>query len=130
MLIQSIHHMTWKCRDIEETRDFYDEILGLPMVHLETHDMSPDGESYLQYKKIYFELGFCDLGDNLGAKTDTEEWVVDIALAVDSEQELLYGKTRLEACGVGVIGPIEHELFKSIYFFDPNGLKVELVYKK
>jgi lactoylglutathione lyase len=32
----------------------------------------------------------------------------------------------LETAGVDVVGPTDHTIFKSIYFFDPNGHRVEL----
>jgi catechol-2,3-dioxygenase len=35
-------------------------------------------------------------------------------------------KARLEAYGVEVLGVTDHHIFKSIYFFDPNGVRVEL----
>ena len=35
-------------------------------------------------------------------------------------------KARLEAAGIEVIGPTDHTIFKSIYFFDPNGHRLEL----
>ena len=30
------------------------------------------------------------------------------------------------AAGIDVIGPVNHTIFKSIYFFDPNGHRLEL----
>ncbi len=35
-------------------------------------------------------------------------------------------KTRLRADGVEVLGVTDHHIFKSIYFFDPNGVRLEL----
>ncbi len=35
-------------------------------------------------------------------------------------------KAKLEANGVDVLGPTNHTIFKSIYFFDPNGHRLEL----
>jgi hypothetical protein len=40
--------------------------------------------------------------------------------------ELLAAKERLVAGGIDVIGPVNHTIFKSIYFFDPNGHRLEL----
>jgi glyoxylase I family protein len=45
---------------------------------------------------------------------------------VDSVQELENTKARLQACGVEVLGVTDHHIFKSIYFFDPNGIRLEL----
>ena len=35
-------------------------------------------------------------------------------------------KARLQAAGLEVIGPIDHKFIHSIYFFDPNGVRLEL----
>ena len=35
-------------------------------------------------------------------------------------------KARLEADGIEVLGVTDHHIFKSIYFFDPNGVRLEL----
>ena len=35
-------------------------------------------------------------------------------------------KERLEAHGVEVLGITDHHIFHSIYFFDPNGIRLEL----
>jgi len=41
-------------------------------------------------------------------------------------QTLQNMKTRLEAHGVEVLGITDHHIFHSIYFFDPNGVRLEL----
>ena len=35
-------------------------------------------------------------------------------------------KARLQAHGIEVLGVTDHHIFKSIYFFDPNGIRLEL----
>ena len=57
---------------------------------------------------------------------NTPTWVQHLAFEVDSMDTLLATKARLEADGIEVIGPTDHTLFKSIYFFDPNGHRLEL----
>jgi catechol-2,3-dioxygenase len=49
-----------------------------------------------------------------------------IALRVGSLAELEAARGRLEAHGVEVIGVTDHHFVKSIYFFDPNGFRLEL----
>ena len=41
-------------------------------------------------------------------------------------EDLLTTKASLEADGIHVIGPTNHTIFQSIYFFDPNGHRLEL----
>ena len=45
---------------------------------------------------------------------------------VGSVQEQEATKARLEAAGIAVVGVTDHTIFKSIYFFDPNGHRLEL----
>jgi lactoylglutathione lyase len=35
-------------------------------------------------------------------------------------------KKKLESLGIEVVGPTDHTICKSIYFFDPNGHRLEL----
>lgn len=43
-----------------------------------------------------------------------------------NREELIEFKEHLEANGVDVLGVTDHSIFHSIYFFDPNGHRVEL----
>ena len=38
----------------------------------------------------------------------------------------LAAKDHVESLGIDVLGPTHHGIFKSIYFFDPNGHRIEL----
>jgi lactoylglutathione lyase len=62
----------------------------------------------------------------MGKDPNTPDWVQHLAMEVGSLQELMDAKARLEAAGLDVLGPINHTIFKSIYFFDPNGHRLEL----
>ena len=53
-------------------------------------------------------------------------WVNHIAFRLNTLAELDAMKARLQAHGVEVIGVTDHHVFKSIYFFDPNGVRLEL----
>ncbi|MEC5217274.1 glyoxylase I family protein [Actimicrobium sp. GrIS 1.19] len=132
--INGLHHFAWRCRDAEETRHFYEDILGLPLFHYIRADHVPSTGEYCPYVHIFFRmtdgscLAFFDLGDNqLAAPSpNTPAWVNHIALRVDSIAQLLQMKDRLEAHGIEVLGVTDHRVFNSIYFFDPNGIRLEL----
>jgi catechol-2,3-dioxygenase len=50
---------------------------------------------------------------------------------VESEPDLMAWKDRLTSHGVEVVGPVDHEgIFLSIYFFDPNGLRLEFTWMR
>jgi len=84
---------------------------------------------------LFFEMtdgscvAFFDLGDNVAAEPspNTPRWVNHLALRVGSQVEVDRAKLRLEQAGVEVLGPVSHDGFvHSIYFFDPNGIRLEL----
>lgn len=133
--VQGLHHFAWRCRDAEETRHYYEDILGLPLVHVIRKDHVPSTGEYCPYVHIFFRMrdgshiAFFDLGDGQAAQPspNTPAWVNHIALRVASPDDLQAMKQRLEQHRVEVLGVTDHDGYiHSIYFFDPNGFRLEL----
>lgn len=132
--IQQLHHYAYRARDAEETRHFYEDILGLPLYHIIQSDHVPSTGEYCPYTHFFFRLqdgsfiAFFDLGDDQAAEPspNTPLWVNHVAFRVNSIAELDSMKARLQAHGIEVLGVTDHHVFKSIYFFDPNGIRLEL----
>lgn len=57
---------------------------------------------------------------------NTPRWVQHIAFQVENEEALILAKQELESKGLEVLGVTDHSIIKSIYFFDPNGHRLEL----
>ena len=131
--VRGLHHFAYRCRDAEETRAFYEDLLGLPLAHVIRAENVPSTGEYCPYVHIFFEMkdgsfiAFFDLGDDVKAdpSANTPGWVNHIALRVDSVADLEAMRERLEGAGVEVLGVTDHHFVKSIYFFDPNGLRLE-----
>ncbi|NBY06293.1 MAG: VOC family protein [Betaproteobacteria bacterium] len=132
--IHQLHHFAYRAKDAEETRRFYEDILGLPLYHIIQSDHVPSTGEFCPYTHIFFRLqdgsfiAFFDLGDDVGAapSPNTPPWVNHIAFRVSQVSDLEATMARLKAHGVDVIGITDHHIFKSIYFFDPNGIRLEL----
>jgi glyoxylase I family protein len=132
--INGLHHFAYRCKDAEETRQFYEGVLGLPLWHIIQSDYVPSTGEYCPYTHIFFRMtdgsciAFFDLGDDVACapSPNTPAWVNHLALRVDSVAQLDAIKARLEQRGVEVVGVTDHHIFKSIYFFDPNGIRLEL----
>src|SRR5882672_2687795 len=132
--IRGLHHFAYRCRDAEETRHFYEDLLGLPLWHIIQSDVVPSTGELCPYTHIFFRLqdgscvAFFDLGDDVAAapSSNTPDWVNHLALRVDTVAALEQVKARLQSNGIEVIGVTDHHVFKSIYFFDPNGIRLEL----
>jgi glyoxylase I family protein len=132
--INGLHHYAYRCRDAEETRHFYEDLLGLPLFHIIQSDIVPSTGEFCPYTHIFFRMtdgsciAFFDLGDDEAAlpSANTPAWVNHIALRVNTVSELEAMKARLQAAGIEVLGVTDHHIFNSIYFFDPNGIRLEL----
>ncbi len=132
--LKNFHHVAFRCRDAEETRAFYQGLLGLPLAAGLALDEISGTDTKVRYLHLFFELGdgnfvaFFDAPD-----TATEEHFKrrsgfnrHIAIETGSLAALAVYQARLNAAGVKCEGPLDHGFVKSIYFFDPNGIQVEI----
>jgi catechol 2,3-dioxygenase-like lactoylglutathione lyase family enzyme len=134
MPLKKIHHVAYRCKDARETVDWYGRHLGMDFVLAIAEDHVPSTHEPDPYMHIFLDAGggnilaFFELPGckPMGRDGNTPEWVQHIAFEVDDVQELENTKARLQAAGIPVVGVTDHTLFKSIYFFDPNGHRVEL----
>jgi lactoylglutathione lyase len=133
-LLQRIHHVAYRCRDAKQTVEWYRKHLGMDFVLAIAENNVPSTGAPDPYMHVFLDAGqgnvlaFFELPNSppMGRDGNTPEWVQHIAFKVGSLDELLAAKTRLQAAGIEVVGPTEHTIFKSIYFFDPNGHRLEL----
>lgn len=134
MPIQRIHHVAYRCRDSQETVDFYSGLLGMKYTMAISEDRVPSTKEPDPYMHIFFDAGqgsalaFFELPKSppIGKDPNTPEWVQHIAFQAASEKDLMESKAKLESAGIDVLGPTDHGVFLSIYFFDPSGHRVEL----
>ena len=134
MKISRIHHAAYRCKDAKKTVEWYAKNLNMDFVLAIAEDMVPSTKAPDPYMHIFLDAGggnvlaFFELPNSpeMGRDENTPAWVQHIALEVDSMETLLAAKAKLEANGVDVLGPTNHTIFKSIYFFDPNGHRLEL----
>lgn len=135
MLCKKLHHAAFRCRDAAETVKFYTEVLGLKFSHAMGEDHVPSTGKYSPHVHIFFEMedgsniAFFECPKDPGNMKDLEspDWIQHFAFEVESVDVLLAAKKDLEAKGLKVVGPTNHDDFiLSIYFFDPSGHRLEL----
>lgn len=132
--VERIHHVAYRCRDAKETVEFYREMLNMDFLLAISEDQVPSTKEPDPYMHIFMDAGkgsvlaFFELPNSppMGKDPATPEWVQHIAFEVASSEEQLEIKARAEARGLEVLGPIDHRIFQSIYFFDPSGHRVEI----
>jgi catechol 2,3-dioxygenase-like lactoylglutathione lyase family enzyme len=137
MLPQSIHHVAYRCRDAQETVNFYEKALGMSYTFAVAEDENPTSGERNPFMHIFFQLpdgshvAFFELPEEpeMGRDPNTPLWVQHLAMDVASMEDLTIAKDRLEKMGVEVLGPTNHGICHSIYFFDPNGHRLELAFR-
>jgi len=134
MDIKRIHHVAYRCNDAKETVEFYQKHMDMGFVLAIAEDKVPSTQEPDPYMHVFLDAGqgnvlaFFELPNSpqMGRDENTPEWVQHIAFELGSMEELLAAKERLETAGLDVLGPTHHGIFQSIYFFDPNGHRIEL----
>lgn len=132
--LSRIHHVAYRCRDAKETVAFYQRVLGMDYTTAFAEDHVPSTGEHDPYMHVFLDAGggnalaFFELPDQpeMDRDRNTPKWVQHIAFEVRDEAALLAAKAHIEAEGVDVVGPTWHGIFQSIYFFDPNGHRIEL----
>jgi catechol 2,3-dioxygenase-like lactoylglutathione lyase family enzyme len=134
MKIDRIHHVAYRCRDARETVQWYRRMLKMDFVLAIAEDEVPSTGEPDPYMHVFLDAGggnvlaFFELPTRppMGRDPATPAWVQHIAFQVPDRDALLAFQAHLGANGVDVLGPTDHGAFQSIYFFDPNGHRIEL----
>lgn len=134
MNLQGVHHVAYRCNDARETVEFYRDILGMEFQLAIAEDQVPSTGEPDPYMHVFMDAGngnvlaFFEIPNSppMGKDPNTPIWVQHIAFKVQDLEALLAAKEHIEAAGIKVLGPVNHTIFKSIYFFDPNGHRLEL----
>ena len=129
--IAGVHHTarpTWK---LAETVHFYRDLLGLPLVHaISARGWGP--EDHADFVHFFFDSGngstiafFYYIGTTppefVAVHDDYRYRATHTAWRVNSRDDLLATRAKVEAAGIAVKYQVRHEVIESIYFDDPNG---------
>ena len=134
MKIEQIHHVAYRCKDAKETVNWYGKMLNMDFMLAIAEDEVPSTKEPDPYMHVFLDAGrgnvlaFFELPTKpeMGRDPNTPIWVQHLAFKVKDRHTLIEFKEHLEAEGVDVLGVTDHTIFHSIYFFDPNGHRVEL----
>jgi catechol 2,3-dioxygenase-like lactoylglutathione lyase family enzyme len=129
-MIRKLHHAAWRCRDSEDTRAFYEDLLGLPLAAAFAFDGEMKGTK-VRALHSFFALAdgsFIAFFETLGVPFERRDYSdFDMHFAVEVGEEALdLMIARARERGVEVRGPVDHQIVRSIYLRDPNGYVVEL----
>jgi glyoxylase I family protein len=122
---RGVHHVALICRDVEETVEFYQGLLGFPLVEM------VENRDYAGSTHFFFDvghgnlLGFFDFpGHDHPAFEETIGGIQHIAISVDDEH-FRAAKQALDERKIDYLGP-DRGVEDSLYLRDPNGAGIEL----
>src|SRR4029450_9791373 len=134
-MIKGLHHNAYRCRDSEETRKFYEDFLGLPLVNAFKIETTQTGrKTGTGVLPPFFQLddgsclAFFEAPDMPFEFKEQHDFDLHIALEVEPDAlDKMFAKGKAD--GREVRGVSDHKFIRSIYFRDPNGYVIELTAK-
>ncbi len=132
---RGLHHVAYVIRDAAETAEFYQRVLRMELVGFVIDDKVPSTGDAFPYVHLFCELGdgstiafFESVGLPPPAAASHPAYDVFNHLALDagSKDNVDRWAEHLRAQGVEFLGPIDHHVIYSVYFHDPNGIRLEL----
>jgi catechol 2,3-dioxygenase-like lactoylglutathione lyase family enzyme len=133
-MIKGLHHNAYRCRDSEETRVFYEDFLGLPLVNAFPITESKSGRKTSALHSFYAMddgscLAFFEVPDQAFEFKQQHDYDLHIALEV-SREDLHRMFEKGKQAGIETRGISDHGFIDSIYFRDPNGYVIELTARR
>ncbi|MEE2699121.1 MAG: VOC family protein [Pseudomonadota bacterium] len=132
-MIKGLHHNAYRCRDSEETRKFYEDFLGLPLMGSIKINKTKTGRKADILHTFYglddgSFLAFFEAPSQYFEFKDQHDFDLHIALEVSpNDLQVMFDRGLAE--GVKPRGISDHKFIHSIYFRDPNGYIIELTAK-
>ena len=130
--INNVHHVAFRCRDAEQTRWFYEDVLGLKLAAAMAFDHLSGTDKKIEYMHIFFEMldgnyiAFFDDPYNAPSDffVDMNGFDSHLAVEVGSMEHLNAIESKLNSIDWDSF-IIDHEFVTSLYIFDPNGIQLE-----
>jgi catechol 2,3-dioxygenase-like lactoylglutathione lyase family enzyme len=130
-----LNHLAYVTHDTAGTVAFYTQVMGMPLIEAVMHERVPSTGDPFPYVHFFFRMQdgstiafFEAVGLPRRPEPAHPAYLVfdHLALEVGTPREVDEWKERLEAHEVDVLGPVDHGIIYSIYFHDPNGIRLEI----
>ena len=130
-----LNHLAYVTHDTAATVKFWTEVMQMPLVEAVMHERVPSTGDPFPYVHFFFRMqdgSTIAFFEAVGLPQRPEPThpayrVFDhLALEVGTQAEVDEWRDRLVAHEVDIIGPINHGIIYSVYFHDPNGIRLEI----
>lgn len=119
-----IHHVAINVKDLIRSIEFYERIIGLPVIENAEHSAKLSiGGSELTLFQLPSDIERCDKPDGEHAGS-----LNHIAFEIHPSMFEMYHKRLIENDITITFGPVKRRHGHALYFLDPDGNKIELFY--
>ena len=134
--VTGIGGIFFKSDNPDQLYAWYEKHLGMQYMLAFAENRVPSTHEPHPYMHVFLDAGagniiaFFELPNSppMGRDPNTPDWVQHIAFRVKDEATMLEAKAKAEARGCSVVGPTDHGVFRSVYFFDPSGNRLEVTH--
>jgi catechol 2,3-dioxygenase len=120
MAIQRTGHVALRVRDLEVTRRFYRDVLGMQVA-----DEFPGQGIFFRFGSYHHDIVAFKAVDGAAPASDKHAGAAHIAFVADDFETVRSFYHRLRALDIPVRST-DHGFTKSIYFTDPDGIQLEI----
>jgi catechol 2,3-dioxygenase-like lactoylglutathione lyase family enzyme len=130
-----LSHVAYVTRDTVATTEFYSRLLGMELVNAVLDDAIPSTGEPVPYFHSFFRMAdgstvaffeAPELPPLAGPPHPAYDTFQHLAMQVDSVETVDRWHEWLCSNGIEVLGPVDHKIIYSIYFHDPNGIRLEI----
>lgn len=120
---ERIGHVVIKVRNLERSRKFYTEVLGMDVMN-ESQEI---GILFLaNNRRDHHEIALIEVGEEASAPQAHQIGLVHIAFRLRDEDELRAAYHEFKEKQVPISFTVNHGITNSIYFRDPDGHELEV----
>lgn len=120
---ERIGHVVIKVRDLERSKKFYGEVLGLQLM---MELPQPKIAFYASNGRDHHEIGLAEVGADAAGPQAKQVGLVHIAFRLRDEDHLRAAYKEFKEKDVPIAFTVDHGITKSIYFRDPDGNQLEV----
>ncbi len=125
MKVKQLAHVVLRVRDLERSKNWYQDVMGLKVMA-----EFPGRMAFLSASEsVSHELGLMQISPDAPGPDSSRVGMYHTGWQLESRDELLNLKTKLEAKGVDVVGIGDHGISLGVYVKDPDGNELEFFYE-
>ena len=118
---ERIGHVVLKVRDLERSRHFYKDVLGLDLM------FEIPGMAFLaSHRRDHHEIGLMEVGEGAEPPKNLQVGLSHVAFRLADEAALIKAYRELKELDVPISFTVHHGITKSVYFTDPDGNQLEV----